>query len=629
MKRRIILFLILFVSFVYSASSLKTFEVDETEKLSLGLKTDDPDDDNLVYTFTEPLDDNGEWQTTYGDAGEYTVTITVSDGENQVSEEILIIVHKKEAEPSIDSFAPKDDFIAIDEGGSVKFEIAASDLNDEELTYKWLLDGGAVSDNKEFLFETDYEDNGEYTVKFTVSDGTFNVSKEWDVNVNDVALDNILEQIEAISVLEGETASLKLPNFKKYGLSHSISEPLGNKNKWKTGFDDAGNYTVKIAAEGKGFKGDKDVKVIVRNNDRAPQLVELNNMWAKEGEQLSVELNAVDPDDDEIILSAQDIPETAKLDGNIFTWTPGYDFVQKNGVFDYVLDKFRLLGRNINVIFIARSGGLSDKKTVKIVVKDVNQPFVLEGLEDIEVDEGEEIVIEPKYNDPDNDLVSFSYSGFMDRNKKKTGYDDAGEYIVKVVARDGFHREIRFIDITVNDVNRKPAFDMTDASEVAEGNELRIVLSAADSDNDAVSFSARNMPKGAKLKDNLFVWKPEFDVVTGTEKEFSVDFIASDGVDEVTQKVKITVLNVNQAPEIISSSDNLIALKNEPMLFEVNVADVDGDELTYSWSFGFFDKYEDGAQHQRIFSTAGSKKVEVIVNDGVDSVSKVWNVVVV
>jgi hypothetical protein len=217
----------------------------------------------------------------------------------------------------------------------------------------------------------------------------------------------------------------------------------------------------------------------------------------------------------------------------------------------------------------------------------------------------------------------------MDRNKKKTGYDDAGEYIVKVVARDGFHREIRFIDITVNDVNRKPAFDMTDASEVAEGNELRIELSAADSDNDAVSFSARNMPKGAKLKDNLFVWKPEFEVVTGTEKEFSVDFIASDGVDEVTQKVKITVLNVNQAPEIISSSDNLIALKNEPMLFEVNVADVDGDELTYSWSFGFFDKYEDGAQHQRIFSTAGSKKVEVIVNDGVDSVSKVWNVVVV
>ncbi|MDP7322502.1 MAG: PKD domain-containing protein, partial [Candidatus Woesearchaeota archaeon] len=210
MKRRIILFLILFVSFVYSASSLKTFEIDETEKLSLGIKTDDPDADNLVYTFTEPLDDNGEWQTTYGDVGEYTAVITVSDGENQVSEEILIIVHKKEAEPSIDSFAPKEAFIAIDEGGSVKFEIAASDLNDEELTYKWLLDGDAVSDNKEFLFETDYEDNGEYTIKFTVSDGTFNVSKEWDVNVNDVALDNILEQIEAISVLEGETASLKL-----------------------------------------------------------------------------------------------------------------------------------------------------------------------------------------------------------------------------------------------------------------------------------------------------------------------------------------------------------------------------------------------------------------------------------
>ena len=41
-------------------------EIDETEKLSLGLKTDDPDADVLIYTFTEPLDENGEWQTTYG-----------------------------------------------------------------------------------------------------------------------------------------------------------------------------------------------------------------------------------------------------------------------------------------------------------------------------------------------------------------------------------------------------------------------------------------------------------------------------------------------------------------------------------------------------------------------------------
>ena len=99
MKKIITLFLIFFISSIYTASSLKTFEIDETEKLRLGLKTDDADADVLVYTFTEPLDENGEWQTTYGDAGEYSAEITVSDGVNVVSEDVLIIVNRKEEKP--------------------------------------------------------------------------------------------------------------------------------------------------------------------------------------------------------------------------------------------------------------------------------------------------------------------------------------------------------------------------------------------------------------------------------------------------------------------------------------------------------------------------------------------------
>jgi len=79
MKKIMMLFLVLFISYIYSASSLKVFEIEETEKLSLGLDTEDPDADELVYIFTEPLNENGEWQTTYGDEGEYTATITVSE----------------------------------------------------------------------------------------------------------------------------------------------------------------------------------------------------------------------------------------------------------------------------------------------------------------------------------------------------------------------------------------------------------------------------------------------------------------------------------------------------------------------------------------------------------------------
>ena len=623
------LFLVLFFSYIYSASSLKVFEIEETEKLSLGLETEDPDADALTYTFTVPLDENGEWQTTYGDVGEYTAVITVSDGENEVSEDVLIIVNKKEAEPVIDDFEPKESSLTIDDSDSVKFKVDVSDPNKDELTYKWSLNDEIVSNNKEFLFETDYQDAGEYKINIVISDGIFDVSKEWTVNVNNINVENILENIEDVTVLEGEKASLELPDFGKFKLAYSISNPIGNNNIWETGFDDAGDYTVNVTAEGKGFKGEKEVKITVKNKDRPPKFVGLKNVNVKENEELIIQLEAVDPDNDDIIFSVEDIPENAKLEGSLFTFNPGYDFVQKNNAFDYVLDKFRLLGRSLNIAFVAQSDDLVERKNIKIWVKDVNRPFVLEDIEDIEVDEGQEIFIDPKYNDPDNDKVLFSYEGFMSTNKKKTGFDDAGEYVVKIIATDDHFTETRFINIKVNNVNRKPVFDIKYNYEVKEKEGLRIELEAADPDNDAVSFSGKNIPKGAKLKDNLFVWKPDFEVVNGTKKEFSVDFIASDGIDESMKKVKITVLNVNQVPKIIEFSDNLIVLKDKPVLFEINAVDMDDDELTYSWNFGFFSKYDGSNQHQRIFTTTGSKKIEVTISDGLDSVSKVWNVEVV
>lgn len=629
MKKIIILFLILFISFIFSVSSLKIFEIDETDKLSLGLEAADPDADKLAYTFTNPLNENGEWQTNYGDAGEYKATVSVSDGENEISEEVLIIVNRKEAKPTIDDFAPKEGYLSINEGEIIGFRADASDLNNDKIIYTWLLNDKAISGNNEISFETGYNDAGEYVITLIVSDGVFNASKEWNVKVNDVDISSVLEQINDVTILETETAKLELPDFEKYGLHYEISEPMGNDNKWETGYDDAGEYIIKITAEGKGFKGEEDVKVTVKNNDRAPKLIGLHDASVKENELLNIELKAVDPDDDNVILSAENMPQDAEFEENVFTWKPGYDFVQKNNAFDYLLDGFRVLGRSTNVVFVAQSNELSDKENVKITVKDVNRPFVLEGIDGIEVDEGEEIILNPKYNDPDNDKVSFSYSGFMDSNKKSTGYDDAGEYIVKVTATDGFNTETRFVDVEVNDVNRKPAFGKMENIEVKEGDEARIELSASDPDNDAVRFSAKNLPKGALLKDNLFVWKPGFDAVNGTQKEFSVDFTASDGIDEAEQKVKITAINVNQAPKIISYSDNLIAFKNKPTLFEINAVDEDGDELAYNWDFGFLDKFEGNSQHQRIFTATGKKKVEVTASDGVETVSKVWDVTVV
>jgi len=198
-----------------------------------------------------------------------------------------------------------------------------------------------------------------------------------------------------------------------------------------------------------------------------------------------------------------------------------------------------------------------------------------------------------------------------------------------VTATDGIYTQTKFVNVKVNDVNRAPVFDEIGNMKVDEGEEIRIVLQASDPDNDAVSFSARNLPEGAKLRDNLFIWKPDFEVVAGTQKEFTVEFIVEDDDAEDERQIKITVLNANRAPKIVSTSDNLIVFRNQETLFEVNAIDGDGDSLTYEWDFGFLDKFESENKHQRIFTKTGSKKVKVTVSDGVGSVTKVWNVEVV
>src|SRR3989339_1981100 len=128
--KKIILFLILFISFIFSVSSLKIFEINETEKLSLGLEAADPDADKLAYTFTKPLNEKGEWQTNYGDAGEYIVTITASDGRLTTEKKIKLAVERVNVAPIIETLLD----INLREGETIAFEPKVSDPNKDKIT---------------------------------------------------------------------------------------------------------------------------------------------------------------------------------------------------------------------------------------------------------------------------------------------------------------------------------------------------------------------------------------------------------------------------------------------------------------------------------------------------------------
>lgn len=140
------------------------------------LQAVDPDGDPLEFTFSEPLDENAEWQTDVGDAGTYEVTISASDGEDTVTETITIVVEALNSPPTIEI---KDSF-TIKEGETVSLNpvVIDPDGDDVEVAYS----GWMTSSSRKASFD----DDGEHKVVITANDGVNTVTKEITIIVNNV-----------------------------------------------------------------------------------------------------------------------------------------------------------------------------------------------------------------------------------------------------------------------------------------------------------------------------------------------------------------------------------------------------------------------------------------------------------
>ena len=631
MRKKILIFLLALLVCISLSDALKTITVNETDFVSLKPKVRDEDADKLAYSFTEPLDENGQWQTKYGDAGKYNVTVTVSDGTTNVSTDVLLVVKKKNVPPVIDSFAPQDMSITINEGEEARFDVEASDLNKDVLRYAWKLDGNVVYEKKDYAYKTDYGNAGLHKISVIVSDGEEEISKEWEINVNKVDREALLGNIKDISVSEGDIVKLELPDFKKYNLEHTISEPIGNDNYWETTYKDSGNYNVNVTISDRKFTASKQIKVEVADKDRAPVFKPIAIAWMEENQKVAIDLDAYDPDDEKIEFFAESLPNGASLEGNKFEWVTDYNTVQKESGLEKALDKFHLLYKPFKIFFIAKSKDAEVKQSVLMMVKDVNRPPVLEDIPPITVNEGEEVVIEPNAIDPDGDNITYSYSGWISVNRYKTNYDDAGIYRVKVTAFDGFLSNERYVTITVNDVNRAPVFKEIREIEIKENEKLELELFASDPDGDFVNISAESLPGNATIKDNVFMWVPDYETVNDDFEVMNVYFEANDGKNETIKDVNITVYNVNRIPTIISTSPSkqITVKKDSKVKFEINATDADGDVISYIWKFGLLEQYKTGPAMVRTFKTTGDKEVKVAISDEKDEAEYEWKVKVV
>jgi PKD repeat protein len=474
----------------------------ETELINLTAQAHDPDEDPIGYSFTKPLDEYGNWQTTYGDAGEHKVIITASDGDLSTSEEILIIVKKKEEIPTIDSIFPKKTELTINEGSQILFKVIASDINKDELIYAWELDGEKISEQNTLLYQTDYFDAGLHNLALELSDGTHTLTKEWEISVKNKDRPPIFAPIKSAYMRENEEVILNL------GISDPDNDSLeiwaenlpegaslsDQEFSWQPNYDAVKKDTIitqvlhKLNLLYKRFKINffvksdditkkRSLKIWVKDINRPPQLDYIPPMEVNEGEAFTIEPSAIDLDGDKISYS---------FSGwiNKKSHTTGYEDAGKYTVRVTVSDGF-----------------LTDAKDVEIIVKDVNRAPVLD-LKSEDIHENERLSLAINAIDFDGDFVNISAIGLPPSAKIKDNVlewtpdynfvkEETKDITIKLKADDGKIQSENDLILVVHNKNRAPEIiNVTPSDDIPifKNTKVKFKIVVEDPDNDNLQY---------------------------------------------------------------------------------------------------------------------------------------------
>jgi hypothetical protein len=250
--------------------------VKENELVSLSPEAVDPDEDLIQFTFTEPLDENGVWNTNYGDAGDYTITVTASDGELETSRQVLLVVERVNMAPVIEEIND----IVVEEGSTLIVTPKVSDPNGDEF---FVTVSDPVGDDG--VWEIGYTEHGDYSMTITAEDidGLVTV-QEIPITVQRKNMAPVVEGVADIEVFEGDTVDIVpiVSDLNGDEVTVTISSPVGDDGVWDTAYTDHGVYDVTVTASDGESDTVEVITLTVNDVNKAPQILDIVQLGGQE-----------------------------------------------------------------------------------------------------------------------------------------------------------------------------------------------------------------------------------------------------------------------------------------------------------------------------------------------------------
>ena len=335
-----------------SKASFKVAGV-EGDLIRIPITAVDPDGDFLEYTFDDPFNDQGLWLTQIGDEGQYLVKVSVSDGLLSTSEFVLVTVNRANRPPTIE--CPETITVQETETISINCNIFDEDGDPVIVGYEgWM---------RSSTYETKYGDAGEYSVVVRARDQGGESIATVKVIVTKKNRAPVLEDLADVEVMETNTLRIVPVVSDPDGdaVKVTFSSPLSANGTWTPDFGDRGVYTVTVTASDGQADVSKEFEITVLRRNRAPVMKDIGDIYVKEGDKVTLGVQAYDPDGDDITISYSGWMTSD-------TYTTTYDDAEPKGCNE------KGCTAEYEVTITVSDGILDTVQTVKIFVEDKNRP---------------------------------------------------------------------------------------------------------------------------------------------------------------------------------------------------------------------------------------------------------------
>jgi hypothetical protein len=250
--------------------------VTETQNITINCNIVDPEGDDFTVRY-EGFMNSSLKQTTYGDAGAYTVIVRATDEKGASnSAEVTVNVEKLNRPPVIQFIEDQ----SVLETETLSLNVVASDPDGDALNITF-----SEPFNQDGTYTPEFGDRGQYNVTVTVSDGSLQVQESFSLTVMPKNRPPVLEPIAPITVLEGETVRIPINAYDPDGDDLIISyRGFMNSRTYTTTYEDAypngcnerlctaTYYTTVTVSDGE-LEASQTVEINVVDRNRPPVFV--------------------------------------------------------------------------------------------------------------------------------------------------------------------------------------------------------------------------------------------------------------------------------------------------------------------------------------------------------------------